>query len=40
VFFVIDRSTRRVEIAGLSLEPGSAWMNQVSRNVTAVGDGA
>lgn len=39
VLFVIDLSTRRVEIAGLVSEPDSAWMSQVSRNVTDATDG-
>jgi putative transposase len=34
VLFVIELSTRRVEIAGIVSEPDSAWMSQVSRNVT------
>jgi transposase InsO family protein len=37
--FVIDLSTRRVEIAGITPEPDSAWMTQVSRNVTDANDG-
>ena len=39
VLFVIELSTRRVEIAGIASEPDSAWMIQVSRNVTDVSDG-
>jgi putative transposase len=39
VLVLIDLSTRRVEIAGIASEPDGAWMNQVSRNVTDVGDG-
>ena len=39
VLFVIDLSTRRVEIAGIASEPDSAWMSQVSRNVTDASDG-
>jgi len=39
VLFVIDLSTRRVEIAGITSEPDSAWMTQVSRNVTDASDG-
>jgi transposase InsO family protein len=39
VLFVIDLSTRRVEIAGMVAEPDSAWMSQVSRNVTDATDG-
>jgi putative transposase len=39
VLFVIELSTRRVEIAGIASEPDSAWVGQVSRNVTDAGDG-
>jgi hypothetical protein len=39
VLFVIDLSTRRVEIAGITSEPDSAWMTQVGRNVTDARDG-
>ena len=39
VLFVIELSTRRVEIAGIAAEPDSAWMSQISRNVTDVDDG-
>lgn len=39
VLFIIDLSTRRVEIAGIASEPDSAWMRQVSRNVTDACDG-
>jgi len=39
VLFVIDLSTRRVEIAGIATEPDAAWMSQISRNVTDVHDG-
>jgi len=39
VLFVIELSTRRVEIAGIVSEPDSAWMSQVSRNVTDASDG-
>ncbi|MCX5659669.1 MAG: hypothetical protein NTW19_08105 [Planctomycetota bacterium] len=34
VFFVIELSTRRVEIAGIVPEPDGAWMAQVARNLT------
>ena len=36
---MIELSTRRVEIAGIVSEPDSAWMSQVSRNVTDASDG-
>jgi putative transposase len=39
VLFFIELSTRRVEIAGITSEPDSAWMSQVSRNVTDASDG-
>jgi putative transposase len=39
VLFVIDLSTRRIEIAGIAPEPEAGWMNQVSRNVTDASDG-
>jgi putative transposase len=39
VLFVIELSTRRVEIAGIVSEPDCAWMSQVSRNVTDASDG-
>jgi len=39
VLFVIELSTRRVEIAGISTQPDGAWMAQVARNLTDVEDG-
>jgi putative transposase len=39
VLFLIELSTRRVEIAGIASEPESAWISQVSRNVTDANDG-
>ena len=39
VLFVIEVSTRRVEIAGISTQPNGAWMAQVARNLTDVEDG-
>ncbi|MDP8989214.1 MAG: integrase core domain-containing protein [Acidobacteriota bacterium] len=39
VFFVIDLATRRVHVAGIHHNPDSAWMNQVSRNLTDAQDG-
>ena len=39
VLFVIELSTRRVEIAGFTTEPKGAWMTQVARNLTDVEDG-
>jgi len=37
--FLIDLSTRRIHIAGIVPEPDSAWMTQIGRNLTDVGDG-
>jgi transposase InsO family protein len=39
VLFLIELSTRRIHIAGLAPEPDSAWMIQMSRNLTDAGDG-
>jgi len=39
VLFVIDLSTRRVDVAGIAAAPDAAWMSQISRNLTDVHDG-
>jgi transposase InsO family protein len=39
LLFIIELSTRRVEIAGIASEPDATWMSQLSRNVTDVSDG-
>ncbi len=39
VLFVIELSTRRVEIAGISSQPEGVWMTQVARNLTDSEDG-
>ena len=39
VLFVIELSTRRVEIAGITTQPDGAWMTQIARNLTDDGDG-
>ncbi len=39
VLFVIELSTRRVEIAGICTQPDGAWLTQVARNLTDVEDG-
>jgi transposase InsO family protein len=39
VLFVIDLATRRVQIAGITRQPDSAWMKQVARNLTDAVDG-
>jgi len=39
VFFVIELSTRRVQIAGIHRNPTGAWMEQIGRNLVDVDDG-
>ena len=39
VFFVMELSTRRVEIAGVAPDPYGSWMVQVARNLTDCLDG-
>lgn len=39
VLFFIDVASRSVHIAGVTPHPDSAWMMQVARNITDVGDG-
>jgi len=39
VLFVIELSTRRIEVAGITRQPTSAWMMQVGRNLTDIEDG-
>jgi putative transposase len=39
VLFVIELSTRRVEIAGISAAANGLWMNQIARNLTDSVDG-
>lgn len=39
VFFVIDLSTRKVEIAGITSQPNGSWMQQIGRNLTDAFDG-
>jgi hypothetical protein len=36
---VIEVATRRVQIAGITTSPDSAWMKQVARNLTDCQDG-
>ncbi len=38
-FFVMELSTRRVEIAGIAPDPFGSWMVQVARNLTDCVDG-
>ncbi len=39
MLFVIELSTRRVEIAGITPQPSETWMMQIGRNLTSVVDG-
>lgn len=39
VLFVIDIATRRVEIAGIDVDPDRRWMQQMARNMTDCFDG-
>jgi len=39
VLFLIDLSTRRVEIAGIARQANGLWMGQVARNLSHEGDG-
>jgi hypothetical protein len=39
VLFIIRLSTRSVHIAGVTTTPNGAYMKQVARNLTDVGDG-
>src|SRR6266851_4581328 len=39
VLFLIDLSTRRVEIAGIATKADGIWMDQVARNLCDDGDG-
>jgi transposase len=39
VFFVVQLRTRAVEIVGIAVDPGEAWMKQVARNLTDPVDG-
>ncbi len=39
VLFVIELSTRRIEISGITVNPTGAWMMQVARNLTDEVDG-
>ncbi len=39
VLFVIELSTRRVEIAGITTQPDGAWMAQIARNLTDEAEG-
>jgi hypothetical protein len=39
VLFLMELSSRKVEIAGIAPGPNGLWMNQVGRNLTDAGDG-
>jgi transposase InsO family protein len=39
VLFLIDLSTRRIEIAGIATKANGLWMDHVARNLCDVGDG-
>jgi hypothetical protein len=39
VLFVMELSTRKVEIGGIAPSPNGSWMNQIGRNLTDVVDG-
>ena len=39
VFFLIELTTRRIEIAGITPGPNEAWMMQIGRNLTDPIDG-
>lgn len=39
VLFLIDLSTRKVEMAGLARQANGLWMSQVARNLSDVGEG-
>ena len=39
VLFVMELSTRKVEVAGMGPAPDGLWMTQIARNLTAGDDG-
>jgi putative transposase len=39
VLFFIHLESRRVDIAGITIDPGELWMKQIARNVTMEGCG-
>ena len=39
IFFVIELATRRVRIAGITVQPDAGWMMQMGRNLLDVFDG-
>lgn len=40
LLFVMELKTRRVHLAGITMNPDGPWMRQVARNLTAFDDGA
>ncbi|HJT33410.1 MAG TPA: integrase core domain-containing protein [Pirellulales bacterium] len=40
LLFVMELKTRRVHLAGITMNPHGPWMQQVARNLTAFDDGA
>ncbi|HEX5446920.1 MAG TPA: integrase core domain-containing protein [Pirellulales bacterium] len=40
LLFVMELKTRRVHLAGITMNPDEPWMQQVARNLTAFDDGA
>ena len=39
MLFAIDIASRKVEIAGVAVNPGGAWMEQIARNLVDAVDG-
>ena len=39
VLFLIELSTRKVEIAGIAAAANGLWMSQIGRNLTEAGEG-
>ena len=39
VLFLIELSTRKVEVAGIADAANGLWMSQIGRNLTDVGEG-
>ena len=39
MLFAIDIASRKVEILGMAVNPGGAWMEQIARNLVDVFDG-
>jgi hypothetical protein len=39
VLFLIELSTRKVEIAGIATTANGLWMSQIGRNLSSAGEG-